>query len=68
MDVVQCTVLFISQKWVCMYADLTCIYLTFIWTCIVASVIIVACSLFLSMCLFVFVNCLLNAFAICVVR
>ena len=30
------------------------------------SVIIVACSLFLSMCLFVLVNCLLNAFAICV--
>ena len=30
------------------------------------SVIIVACSLFLSMCLFVSVNCLLNTFAICV--
>ena len=30
------------------------------------SVIIVACSLFLSMCIFVLVNCLLNAFAICV--
>ena len=29
------------------------------------SGIIVACSLFLSMCLFVLVNCLLNAFAIC---
>ena len=28
------------------------------------SVIIVACSLFLSMCLFVSVNCALNAFAI----
>ena len=28
------------------------------------SVIIVACSLFLYMCLFVLVNCLLNAFAI----
>ena len=28
------------------------------------SVILVACSLFLSMCLFVLVNCLLNAFAI----
>ena len=31
------------------------------------SVIIFACSLFLSMCLFVLVNCSLNAFAICVV-
>ena len=30
------------------------------------SVIIVACGLFPSMCLFVLVNCLLNAFAICV--
>ena len=29
------------------------------------SVIIVSCSLFLSLCLFVLVNCLLNAFAIC---
>ena len=29
------------------------------------SVIIVACSLFLSMWLFVVVNCLLNAFATC---
>ena len=28
-------------------------------------VIIVACSLFLSMCMLVLVNCLLNAFAIC---
>ena len=35
-------------------------------TSVVLSVIIVACSLFLSMCLFVRVNCLLNAFAICV--
>ena len=30
------------------------------------SVIIVACSLFLSMCLFVLVICLLNTYAICV--
>ena len=30
------------------------------------SVIIVACSLFLFMCLFVLGSCLLNAFAICV--
>ena len=30
------------------------------------SVFIVACSLFLSMCLFVLVNCLLNEFVICV--
>ena len=30
------------------------------------SVIMVSCSLFLSICLFVLVNCLLNAFAICV--
>ena len=29
------------------------------------SVIIVACSLLLSMCLFVLMNCLLNAFAVC---
>ena len=46
------------------------------WTCMVVSVILVVCSLsvFLSMCLFVLcvlcltvlVNCLLNAFAICV--
>ena len=46
------------------------------WTCVVVSVMLVVCSLsvFLSMCLFVscvlcltvFVNCLLNAFAICV--
>ena len=46
------------------------------WTCVVVSVILVVCSLyiFLSMCLFVLcvlcltvlVNCLLNAFAICV--
>ena len=36
----------------------------FIWTCVVVTVIIVACSLFLSMCLFLLVNCLLNAFAI----
>ena len=46
------------------------------WACAVASVMLVVCSLsvFLSMCLFVFcvlcltvlVNCLLNAFAICV--
>ena len=42
------------------------IYLTFIWAFVVVSVIIVACSLFLYMCLFVLVNCLLNAFAICV--
>ena len=42
------------------YADLTCVYLTFIWICVVVSVIIVACSVFL------FVYCLLNAFAICV--
>ena len=46
------------------------------WTCVVASVMLVICSfsVFLSMCLFVLcvlcltvlVNCLLNAFAICV--
>ena len=46
------------------------------WTCVVVSVMLVVCSMsvFLSMCLFVlcamcltvFVNCLLNAFAICV--
>ena len=45
------------------------------WTCVVVSIILVVCSLcvFLSMCLFVLcglcltvlVNCLLNAFAIC---
>ena len=46
------------------YANLTCVYLTFIWTCVVVSVIIVACSWFLFMCLFVLVNSLLNAFAI----
>ena len=44
---------------------LTCVYITFILICVVVSVIIVACSLFLSMCLFLLVNCLLNAFAIC---
>ena len=49
------------------YADLTCVYLTFIWIFVVVSVIIVAClCLFLSMCLFVLVNCLLNALTICV--
>ena len=47
-----------------------------VWTCVVVSVMLVVCSLsiFLSMCLFVLcvlcltvlVNCLLNAFAICV--
>ena len=46
------------------------------WTCVVVSVMLVVCSLsvFLSLCLFVvcvlclivLVNCLLNAFAICV--
>ena len=43
------------------------------WTCVVVSVMLVVCSLsvFLSMCLFVLcltvlVNCLLNAFSICV--
>ena len=46
------------------------------WTCVVVSVMLVVCSLsvFLSICLFVscvlcltvLVNCLLNAFAICV--
>ena len=46
------------------------------WTCVVVSVMLVVCSfnVFLSMCLFVLcilcltvlVNCLLNAFAICV--
>ena len=43
------------------------------WTCVVVSVMLVVCSLsvFLSMCMFVLcltvlVNCLLNAFAICV--
>ena len=46
------------------------------WTCVVVSVMLVVCSLsvFLSLCLFVlcvlclnvWVNCLLNAFAICV--
>ena len=49
----------------CTHTNLICVYLTFIWTCVVVSVIIVVCILFLSMCLFV-VNCLLNAFAICV--
>ena len=48
------------------YSDLTCVFLMFIWTFIVVSFIIDACSLFLSMGLFVLVNCLLNAFAICV--
>ena len=48
------------------------------WTCVVVSVMLFVCSLsvFLSMCLFVLcvlcltvlVNCLLNAFAICVVE
>ena len=33
---------------------------------LVLSVIIVACSVFISMCLFVLVNCLLNVLAICV--
>ena len=44
-----------------------------VWICVVVSVMLVVCSLsvFLSMCLFVlcltvFVNCLLNEFAICV--
>ena len=46
------------------YADLIFVYLIFVCTCVVVSVIIVACSLFLSICLFVLVNCLLNAFAI----
>ena len=43
------------------------------WNCVVVSVMLVVCrlSVFLSMCLFVLcltvlVNCLLNAFAICV--
>ena len=43
------------------------------WTCVVVSVMLVVCSLsvFLSMCLFfvcltVLVNCLLNAFSVCV--
>ena len=40
------------------------------WTCVVVSVMLIVCSLsaFLPMCLFVLglVNCLLNAFAICV--
>ena len=48
------------------YADLTCVYLMFIWICVVVSVIIIVCSLFLYMCVFVLVNCLLNVFAICV--
>ena len=49
------------------YANLTCVYLKFIWTCVVVIVIIVDClCLFLSMCLFVLVNFMLNAFAICV--
>ena len=53
---------------------LLCVITT--WTCVVVSVMLVVCSLsvFLSMCLFVLcvlcltvlVNCLLNAFAICV--
>ena len=48
------------------YANLTCVYLTFIWTCVVVSVIIVAFSLcvFLSMCLFVF--CVDKFFVDCV--
>ena len=46
------------------YPDLTCVYLTFIWTCVLVIVITVLCSLFLSICLFVLVNCLLNAFAV----
>ena len=71
-DVVQCTVLFISQK-LCMLSGFVCVhirrsnlYLSHVYMdcCVVASVIIVACSLFLSMCLFVLVNSLLNAFAI----
>ena len=47
------------------------------WTCVVVSIMLIVCSLsvFLSMCLFVLcvlclivlVNCLLSAFAICVV-
>ena len=53
-------------------------FLSFIavWSCVVVSVMLVVCSLsvFISMCLFVLcglcltvlVNCLLNAFAICV--
>ena len=48
------------------YVNITCVYLTFIWTFVVVSVIIVACSLLLYMGLFVLVNCMLNAFAICV--
>ena len=35
------------------------------WTCVVMSVIVVVCSLCV-LCLTVLVNCLLNAFAICV--
>ena len=35
------------------------------WTCVVVSVILVVCSLCV-LCLTVLVNCLLNAFAICV--
>ena len=52
------------------------LYFIATWTCVVVSVMLVVCSLsvFLSICLFVlcilcltvFVNCLLNAFAICV--
>ena len=58
--------LFISQKtvyvegFVCVHIRQSNLcYFTFISTCVVVSVIIVACSLFLSMCLFVLVNCLL---------
>ena len=46
------------------------LYFIAAWTCVVVSVMLVVCSLsvFISMCLFVcvLVNCLLNAFAICV--
>ena len=50
---------------VCVHIRQSNLYLSHVYmTCVVVSVIIVACSVFLSMCLFVLVNCLLNAFAI----
>ena len=57
MDVVQYTVLFISKKmfmlsgfvWVHIHRSYLC-YLTFVWTCVVVSVFIVAHCVFLSMC------------------
>ena len=61
-DVVQCCSfprkLYRLGGFVCVHIRQShCVYLTFIWTCVVVSVIIVSCR---------FVNCVLNAFAICV--